>query len=188
METEKVRAELDDVKKREKKRDEAASNAADHISLADAYWRWGRDKNKPELFDRAIEQFKAAIECEPENPNHYIKMSFVYADKAAREKDKAHYDKAIALTNEAIEHDKSSATKKATARAYYDRACYKQMSGLAASDVLSDLERAIKANPVMRDMARLDPDLDGLRQEAQYKKLVDTETVGADTKKVPETA
>jgi tetratricopeptide (TPR) repeat protein len=167
QDVEKAQAELEELKERTK----AASKAADLMALGDAYWRWGKDKGDG-MFDRALELFDEAIRTDPKNPNHYIKKSFVYASKAEGEKDKKTkrtlYETAIALTDQAIRLDESSA------RAYYDRACYKHLIG-GDRDALHDLATAIKNNDTMRKMAKLDPDLESLRDDGDFKKLVDTE-------------
>lgn len=161
-----------------KKRIQATSKAVDLMSLADAYWRWGQAQKDNTLLDRSLELFDEAIAADPTNPDHYIKKSFVYAEKAATAEDKSLlYDSAIALTNMALKVDESCA------RAYYDRACYKQLKGGATADVLRDLETAIKHNDVMRKLAKLDPDFKQLREAASFKKLVDSEpTPNASTK------
>ena len=136
------------------------------------------------MLDRALELYDEAINTDPKNPNHYIKKSFVYAEKAARQKDKQSlYDTAIALTNTAIKLDKSSA------RAYYDRACYKHLrGGINKAEALHDLETAIKYNDMMRKMAKLDPDLKDLHHDAYFTKLVNTESVGAASEKAAASA
>ena len=78
---------------------------------------------------------------------------------------------------------------KASARAYYDRACYKHLRGGASKpEVLHDLETAIKYNDMMRKMAKLDPDLKDLHHDPHFKKLVNTETVRTTSEKVAASA
>lgn len=148
---------------------QASSRATDLMALASAYMRW-------KLYDEALLLFDEAIKNDPNNANCYIRKSFVYAERAASLKSSAEkaslYDSAIQLTDTAIGVDPSSA------RAYYDRACYHQLKKEKGSKerILSDLKTAIEKNDYMKKMARYDPDLESLRNDPDFKKLVEAET------------
>lgn len=59
-----------------------------------------------------------------------------------------------------------------SARALYNRACYRQLAGHKKADVLLDLESAIRNRPLYRNVARLDSDFAGIRTDSDFKHLV----------------
>jgi hypothetical protein len=73
---------------------------------------------------------------------------------------------AIDATNIAIKADP------AYERAYYNRACYKALSGAAVSDVVADLERAIKLFDSNRLFAESDADFDSVKSDPAFMSIV----------------
>lgn len=148
--------ELEKLKARVK----ASSQATQLIQLADAHLRWGN-------YDEALELYDEAIAVEPSNANHYIHKSFVYTSKAEKKGDTSLYEVAIDLVNHALEVDGSSV------RAYYNRACYKQLLKRPKDEVLADLKTAIELDDTMRRMAKHDPDFLGLQADPDFKSLIE---------------
>jgi hypothetical protein len=165
----------------------AASRARQLTPLGDAYRRWF-------MWDAAINLYDEAIRIEPANAENYLQKSFVYADqgeaalkelkkegvesekgRAAQETVNRMYDNAILWAEKAVEADKTSA------RAYYDRACYKHVRKAVDDKVVfADLATAFsKADgDVMRKMAKADPDFKDLLTNPSFQELLDKE-VGA---------
>jgi len=76
------------------------------------------------------------------------------------------YESAVQMTEKALSIDKSSA------RAYYDRACYKSRLGKDKQEVLGDLKEAIDRNDMLRRMAEFDPDFESLQSDKHFKNLL----------------
>lgn len=64
-------------------------------------------------------------------------------------------------------------------RAYYNRACYKAVSGMPPDTTLADLKQAISLFAGNRSIARRDPDFISLRENADFLILVGTDEDGA---------
>jgi tetratricopeptide (TPR) repeat protein len=73
---------------------------------------------------------------------------------------------AIDATSEAIK------LNPAYDRAYYNRACYKALSGVIVSAVLKDLGKSIQIFPLNRLYARSDSDFLAIRDDSAFKSLV----------------
>jgi hypothetical protein len=170
----------------------AASRARQLTPLGDGYRRW-------EMWDEALNVYDEAIRIEPNSAENYLQKSFVYADqaeaalkelkaagadtekaKAAQEKANRMYDNAILLAEKAVDVDKVSA------RAFYDRACYKHKRRVVPDkEVFDDLATAFGLDDIMRKLAKADPDFSDLLSSPDFKKLVDKDVVPPHTGMAP---
>jgi tetratricopeptide (TPR) repeat protein len=76
------------------------------------------------------------------------------------------YPEAIGILSRVIDGDPSSA------RAYYNRACYRSLSGADAVTAISDLTEAVRLAPHYRKHARMDKDFSRLRDMAEFRALI----------------
>ena len=79
------------------------------------------------------------------------------------------YDKAAGLQEEYTE--KLLAFPGWDANAYYNLACFYSLNG-EVEKALGNLEQAFKVKPDLKDWAKKDPDIDPLRGEPEYQKLI----------------
>ena len=79
------------------------------------------------------------------------------------------YDKAVELQEEYAE--KLLAFPGWAANAYYNLACFYSLNG-KVEKAINNLERAFKARPDLKEWAKKDADIDPLRSEPEYQRLI----------------
>jgi tetratricopeptide (TPR) repeat protein len=109
-------------------------------------------------FAEALEDFSKALELSPMN-------TMVYNNRANTYKSLGKYDKAAADLDKAIELNPSNAVS------YYNRACLESVRKNTAS-ACDWLDKAIGKGFVEYDVIRADKDLENIRGDACYEKLL----------------
>lgn len=142
---------------------ERHSKADKVIFLGNAYKKWGQ-------YEDALGFYDQAADIDPDDPNPFIQKSILYAMKAKDANGKALYDTAISYLDKALKVDEKSW------RAYYNRACYKCLSGHSTDEVLKDLAAAfdLDSDGYLRRAAGFDHDFDSVRKEEGFKKLLES--------------
>lgn len=78
--------------------------------------------------------------------------------------------------NEALQHlDRITSNNPRSARAFYNKACYRQIRRKSATpdpDALRDLETALELQPELGPRAAGDPDFAGIKDTPEFKSLL----------------
>jgi hypothetical protein len=95
----------------------------------------------------------------------YKRMAEVEKNKGNIRAEKDNWDKAIAILTTITDASPSASV------AFYNLACYKQLSGVSLTEVISCLRRAIEVAPVLKSYARSDADFIGIANKQEFKDL-----------------
>lgn len=130
-------------------------------------------ENVKDLLDEAVASYELALELNPQDKQALLGKSRALrrqAEVAAFEKDDKRKDacwkQALSILAEIIGFDPNSP------KAYYNRACYRVVSGISKQDAQSDLEEAFRLQPGLRAAAKKDADFDAVKTEKWFKDLV----------------
>jgi tetratricopeptide (TPR) repeat protein len=110
----------------------------------------------------ALNSYDRIMAMHPDSLKPYVKKARVY--KLAKK-----YDEAIEQLTAGIEKCPQDPF---IYQAFYNRACYKTLSGSHAKDeIINDLRRAIDLHPVYKQYAPYDPDLGALHDDPDFKRI-----------------
>ena len=140
-------------------------------------------KKEEDVFIRSIELLESETPDDLVDPNKYAHMKgrslldralgtecyHVAAHISDYYLKQGFYDKAAALQEEYTE--KLLAFPGWDANAYYNLACFYSLNG-KFEKAFTNLEQAFKVKPDLKDWAKKDPDIDPLRSEPEYQKLI----------------
>jgi tetratricopeptide (TPR) repeat protein len=123
------------------------------------------------ILDEAQKCYQVALRIDPLDIESLMGTAKVERRRAELAKEQArdpsdHWKAALKSLDTITERDKQAA------RAYYNKACYKNLMGQPATDTLKDLQSAIDVSPALKERAKTDPDLQTLKDNTDFKKLV----------------
>ena len=141
-------------------------------------------------YDEAVEAYKKAVELDPDDAYPWNGLGNVYYQQGRYEEAIAAYKKAIELDpqrpvpyrslagiyrrlgdEEQMAHHLAEARRRLPPDDHYNRACLEAIAGNKEA-ALEHLRQALEKNPAMREWARRDPDMEWIREEPEFKKLV----------------
>ena len=117
----------------------------------------------------AEELFRQALGLDSRNPLAHLDLAKSYrhqADELPASQQTDFMKMAIQSLSTSIE------TSPRYDRAYYNRACYRAITGESPRDVLSDLRQALELFPGNRQLAVADPDFEPLRNNNAFNELL----------------
>ncbi len=121
-------------------------------------------------YESARDTFLKAIEVDRGHSVAYICLGKALKRLAAETTEEKGYSR---LIREAIEATSEAIKLNPTYdRAYYNRACYKALAGVAASEILPDLEKAIELFEPNRAFAQSDGDFQSIHKDPCFAALV----------------
>ncbi len=126
------------------------------------------------LLNKASAKYDAALTAEPANEQALRGKARVCRRQAELAKDQGKstdaanfWKRGIAILSSILDSNDQSAPT------YYNRACYKQLSGEKPDEVLADLTRAIGISPELKQYAQNDMDFAALRAAPKFKALTE---------------
>lgn len=137
----------------------------DHLFAEEKY------DDAAKLLDEPQKCYQAALGIDPVDTEALMGAAKVARRRAElaklQDRDPDDYWKAAIKALDGItDRDKQSA------RAFYNKACYKNLMGRPSGEVLKDLKVAIDLSPALKDRARTDPDFATLKdKDADFNKM-----------------
>ena len=130
-------------------------------AVAVAYTYEARETiNKGMSLRKALQLTELALQHDANYVNAYI-------EKGRALKRLGEIDKALTAVEEVLRIEPDNA------KALYNRACYKCLLRKSNGEILSDLRKAFESFPKLKEFAREDPDLQGIRKLPEFKRLVE---------------
>lgn len=136
-------------------------------------WLQTRQEETKNFLDTAFLKFDVVLAKQPDNELALRGKSKAYRRKAELEKanqnakaEKESWDQAIGILSRIVYRSPTAST------AYYNLACYKQLSGGGITDVIGDLRKAIAISPTLKNNAKTDPDFAGIRSMNEFIELI----------------
>lgn len=135
-------------------------------------WLQTREADAIRFLDTALLKFDAVLEKQKTNEQALrgkAKAHRRFAELAKTNgndsSEQNHWSEAMALLNKIVEKDRGASV------AYYNLACYKQLSGANRKEVILNLRKAIEISPALKNNANLDPDLEAVKDSQEFKQL-----------------
>lgn len=136
-------------------------------------WLQTREADARSLLETAILKFDAVLEKQPDNQQALRGKAKTHRRRAELEKvkgnskgEKENWDKAIGFLSRIIDRSPNASI------AYYNLACYQQLSGGGLTDVIGNLRKAIDISPILKGSAKSDPDFEDIRNKGEFKELI----------------
>lgn len=134
----------------------------------------GQRARASELLDAARASYEVALKIDEQDTEALLGMAKVARRQAqlhegAGELADPDWDRALALLDRITDRNPK------VARAFYNKACYKQVQGQLkgpSSAALEDLKTAVSLRPELKGKAKLDPDFSSIRETAEFKAVV----------------
>jgi tetratricopeptide (TPR) repeat protein len=119
------------------------------------------EDEKRNLFSNALESIEKALRWLPHDEDVLLQKARIY-------KKLEDLGTAIRICNEVLEINRDSA------RAHFNLACYLYLTDPVTNlpDVLDHLKTAIRIDPLFKNNAKNDPDLNNLQENEEFKKIM----------------
>lgn len=149
---------------------EKLGNKVDQMDKIVEYIREGEKLLEQKEPAAAEKLFQKVLEIEPRHHLAHLDLGKSYrhqADKATNGIKKELMDKAISELTTAIE------VSPRYDRAYYNRACYRAITGASVDSVIADLKTSIELFPPNKDFAKSDNDFNEVKSNPLFRNLIE---------------
>ena len=142
--------------------EEARKIAKDEVSrpAAVVYTNTASELIKKKLYEEALSVLKTALASDATYTGAWVEQGRALKN-LGRVKEALHsVEQALKIDPKKVE-------------ALYNRACYNALLGGDINTIAEDLKRSFELSPALRDIAKNDPDLDGVRNDLKIKELIE---------------